>query len=58
MKEREEALLKNSDHQQQQLQHDWSNEVRNNLSLEIDQRTPSKGELFGKEQTTAMTIQQ
>lgn len=55
MKERGEAILKNSDQQQQNLP-DWSNEVRNNQSLEIDQRIPSKAEALGKEQTTAMTI--
>lgn len=55
MKERREAVLNNSDHLQQNLP-DWSNEVRNNLSLDIEQRTPSKAGLLGKEQTTAMTI--
>lgn len=50
-------MLKNSDHVQQNLP-DWSHEVRNNLSVDIDQRTPSKPDVGGKEQTTAMTIMQ
>ncbi len=50
-------MLKNSDHAQQNLP-DWSHEVRNNLSVEVDQRSPSKPEVGGKEQTTAMTIMQ
>lgn len=50
-------MLKNSDHVQQNLP-DWSHEVRNNLSVEVDQRSPSKPEVGGKEQTTAMTIMQ
>ena len=54
MKEKGQVVLNNSDHKP--IQQDWSNEVRNNNSIEFE-RTLSKGEVIGKEQTTAMTIQ-